>query len=130
MFLLPQKTMKIWMVSNDSYIIHHKNRYTTKNILSGCFAAWFGNCVVQNCNKVQGVVDTAQYIMQTSLLPTPSTPSIPCYLGKLVNVFRNHSFGSFPLPTGRRYKCLKVSTTRFSFFLAVIRLLFESLSRK
>jgi len=52
-----------------------------EGILSGCITAWYGSCSVQNCNKLQKVVNEAQSITQTSLPPINTIYTSRC-LGK------------------------------------------------
>ena len=47
-------------------------RCTIDNILSRYITAWYGSCSVQDCKKLQNVMNVAQSTMQTSL------PSIDC----------------------------------------------------
>eukprot|EP00061_Rhincodon_typus_P002682 g18206.t1 len=49
------------------------HKCTIESILSRCLTAWYGNCFVQDCRKLQRVVNIAQSITKTSL---PSTDSV------------------------------------------------------
>ena len=103
-------------------------RCTIESILSGCITAWHGSYSVQDCNKLQKVMNVAQSISQTSL---PSIDSVYTsrWLNKAASIIKDpthpgHSLFHL-LPSGEKYKSLRSRTNRLknSFFPAAIRLL-------
>ena len=69
-------------------------RCTIESTLSGCFTAWYGSCSVQDCKKLQRVVNEAQSIMQTSLPSTDSVNTSRC-LRKAASMIKDPTHPTF-----------------------------------
>uniref|UniRef100_A0A3B1IU70 Reverse transcriptase domain-containing protein n=1 Tax=Astyanax mexicanus TaxID=7994 RepID=A0A3B1IU70_ASTMX len=103
-------------------------RGTIESILSSCITAWFGTCTVSDRKTLQRIVRTAERIIGVSLLSITdiyTTRSIR-KATSIVNDPTHPSHKLFSLlPSGRRYRSIRSSTTRFcnSFYPQAIRLL-------
>ena len=103
-------------------------RCTIESILSGCITAWYGSCSVQDCKKLQKVVNEAESVTQTSLPSIDSVYTFRC-LGKAASTIKDPMHPGHTLfhllPSGKRYKSLRSRTNRLknSFFPAAVRLL-------
>eukprot|EP00061_Rhincodon_typus_P004796 g23450.t1 len=65
-------------------------RCTNESILSGCIAAWYGNCSTQDHKKLQKVVCTAQSITEANLPSMDSIYMAHCR-GKAANIIKDPS---------------------------------------
>uniref|UniRef100_A0A3B1IGH8 Reverse transcriptase domain-containing protein n=1 Tax=Astyanax mexicanus TaxID=7994 RepID=A0A3B1IGH8_ASTMX len=103
-------------------------RGTIESILSSCITAWFGTCTVSDRKSLQRIVRTAERIIGVSLpsiMDIYTTRSIR-KATSIVNDPTHPSHELFSLlPSGRRYRSIRSSTTRFcnSFYPQAIRLL-------
>uniref|UniRef100_A0A4W5KI64 Alkylated DNA repair protein AlkB homologue 8 N-terminal domain-containing protein n=1 Tax=Hucho hucho TaxID=62062 RepID=A0A4W5KI64_9TELE len=105
-------------------------RCTIESILSGCIAAWYGNCTARNCRALQRVVWSAQRITRGTLPALQDTYSTQCHrkTKKIIKDINHPSHDlSTPLSSRRRgqYRCIKAGTERLknSFYLKAISLL-------
>ena len=103
---------------------------TIESILSGCIAAWYGNCTAHNHRALQRVVRSAQCIAGGKLPALHDTYSIRCHR-KAKKIIKDNNLPSHYLftllPSRRRgqYRCIKAGTERLknSFYLKAIRML-------
>ena len=103
-------------------------RCTIESILSGCIAAWYGNCSTHNCKALQRVVRSAQHITGGKLPALQDTYTTRCHrkAKKIITDYNHPSHCLFtPLSSRRRgqYRCIEAGTKRLknSFYLKAIR---------
>uniref|UniRef100_A0A3B1J4B0 Alkylated DNA repair protein AlkB homologue 8 N-terminal domain-containing protein n=1 Tax=Astyanax mexicanus TaxID=7994 RepID=A0A3B1J4B0_ASTMX len=103
-------------------------RGTIESILSSCITAWFGTCTVSDRKTLQRIVRTAQRIIGVSL-PSITDIYTTRSIRKATSIVNDPTHPSHELfsllPSGRRYRSIRSSTTRFcnSFYPQAIRLL-------
>uniref|UniRef100_A0A3B1IXV6 Reverse transcriptase domain-containing protein n=1 Tax=Astyanax mexicanus TaxID=7994 RepID=A0A3B1IXV6_ASTMX len=103
-------------------------RGTIESILSSCITAWFGTCAVSDCKTLQRIVRTAERIIGVSL-PSITDIYTTRSIRKATSIVNDPTHPSHELfsllPSGRRYRSIRSSTTRFcnSFYPQAIRLL-------
>uniref|UniRef100_A0A3B1JAG4 Reverse transcriptase domain-containing protein n=1 Tax=Astyanax mexicanus TaxID=7994 RepID=A0A3B1JAG4_ASTMX len=103
-------------------------RGTIESILSSCITAWFGTCTVSDCKTLQRIVRTAERIIGVSL-PSITDIYTTRSIRKATSIVNDPTHPSHELfsllPSGRRYRSIRSSTTRFcnSFYPQAIRLL-------
>jgi pantothenate kinase type III len=105
-------------------------RCTIESMLSGCIAAWYGNCTAHNRMALQREVRSAQHITGGTLPALQDTYITRCHrkAKKIIKGINHLSHCLFtPLSSRRRgqYSCIKAGTERMknSFYLKAIRLL-------
>eukprot|EP00061_Rhincodon_typus_P001785 g15775.t1 len=54
-------------------------RCTIESTLSGCILAWYGNCITQDCKKLQKVMCTAQTITEANVSSMDSIYMAHCH---------------------------------------------------
>uniref|UniRef100_A0A3B1J4C9 Reverse transcriptase domain-containing protein n=1 Tax=Astyanax mexicanus TaxID=7994 RepID=A0A3B1J4C9_ASTMX len=103
-------------------------RGTIKSILSSCITAWFGTCTVSDRKTLQRIVRTAERIIGVSL-PSITDIYTTRSIRKATSIVNDPTHPSHKLfsllPSGRRYRSIRSSTTRFcnSSYPQAIRLL-------
>uniref|UniRef100_A0A3B1JTN4 Reverse transcriptase domain-containing protein n=1 Tax=Astyanax mexicanus TaxID=7994 RepID=A0A3B1JTN4_ASTMX len=103
-------------------------RGTIESILSSCITAWFGTCTVSDRKTLQRIVRTAERIIGVSL-PSITDIYTTRSIRKATSIVNDPTHPSHKLfsllPSGRRYRSIQSSTTRFcnSFYPQAIRLL-------
>ncbi|XP_049331041.1 probable RNA-directed DNA polymerase from transposon BS [Astyanax mexicanus] len=103
-------------------------RGTIESILSSCITAWFGTCTVSDRKTLQRIVRTAERIIGVSL-PSITDIYTTRSIRKATSIVNDPTHPSHKLfsllPSGRRYRSIRSSTTRFcnSFYPQAIRLL-------
>eukprot|EP00061_Rhincodon_typus_P008224 g30650.t1 len=65
-------------------------RRTIESVLFGCITAWYGNCSVQDHEKLQKVVHVAQTIMKANL-PSMDSIYMACCHRKAANIIKDLS---------------------------------------
>eukprot|EP00061_Rhincodon_typus_P015114 g42613.t1 len=78
---------EIWHVRKS---LTNFNRCTIESILTGCIAAWYGNCSAQDRKKLLKVVCTAQTITKANLLLMDTVYTAHC-CGKVANIIKDPS---------------------------------------
>uniref|UniRef100_A0A3B1JXT7 Reverse transcriptase domain-containing protein n=1 Tax=Astyanax mexicanus TaxID=7994 RepID=A0A3B1JXT7_ASTMX len=103
-------------------------RGTIESILSSCITAWFGTCTVSDPKTLQRIVRTAERIIGVSL-PSITDIYTTRSIRKATSIVNDPTHPSHELfsllPSGRRYRSIRSSTTRFcnSFYPQAMRLL-------
>ncbi|CDQ99295.1 unnamed protein product [Oncorhynchus mykiss] len=99
---------------------------TIESILTGCFTAWYGNCLASDRKTLQRVVRTTQYITGAKLPAIQDLYPRRCQR-KALKIVKDSSHPSLRqfslLPHGERFRCTKSGTNRIlnSFDLQGIR---------
>ena len=103
-------------------------RCTIESILTGCITVWYGSCTAKDRKALRSVVRTAEFIIGRELQALQDTYHTRCLkkAGRVLKDCYHPAFRLFtPLPSGRRYRCIRSRTRRLenSFYPRAIRLL-------
>jgi hypothetical protein len=99
-----------------------------ESILMGCITTWYSNCLASDCNALQRVVSTAQYITGAKLPAIQDLFTRRCQRNAL-KIVKDSSHTSHRLisllPYSKQYQSAKSRSKRLlnSFYPQTIRLL-------